>query len=412
MRLKAAITFGAVLLLLFLLGCAEEQPFIPEDRPGKIVGRVKPEQIIVQVNLIQGLIIQTTVTDSTGYFELDSVAAGTYNLEFAAQNYGRQILNDVVVYPAQVTTIPDVQLKPYPEQIASVSPVNGVQNFPLSAPVEIQFSTLMDHASVENNFTLIPSVSGRFTWEIVGGNSRMSFYPNDQYISTFSYLIMLTRGARTSYGDSLAFDFISFFQTEGVKVASTIPEDQATFVSPQSNIYVYFNSSMDRQSVEQSFSISPLKIGSFKWFDAKRVCFQPGTFLASSTTYLVTISSEARDIYNTYLLFDKSFTFETEPLRITSHYPANGATAISRSAQISISFNTYVSQEAVQNAFSLTPPAEGWGFQWSDLTRFQYLGASKLQPNTFYTVTIDTTCSDAWGNLLPNTFSFIFKTGQ
>lgn len=406
------IRYFIIFLVLFIIGCTEEQPYFPEDRPGKIVGLVKPESITVKINLYQGALIRTTFTDSSGYFELDSVAAGTYNLEFKANKYGRQVLNDVIVYPNQVTSVPNIYLKPFPEQISTITPVNGVQNFSLTAPIQIEFSILMDHPSVENNFFLIPDASGRFVWEIISGNSKLLFYPDDQYVSNFSYVIMLTTDAKTSYGDSLSFDFVSNFKTEGVKVTTTIPENQATYVSPESNIYVYFNSRMDRQSVEQNFSITPTKMGSFKWFDSRRVCFQPGTYLASNTQYTVTINANAKDIYNSLLMNDKTFTFETEPLRITTNYPANGASSISRSNPIIITFNTFVNQETAQNAFSIIPLVEGWNFQWSDLTRFQYSGSTKLQPNTFYTVAIDTTCSDAWGNLLPSNFSFIFKTGS
>jgi hypothetical protein len=400
------------LLIFLLICCTGEQPYAPQDRPGKIVGLVKPEGIIAQVELYQGTLIQTTFSDSSGYFEMDSVSAGIYNLEIFSKNQGRQILNGVTVYPGQVTTVPDIQLRPYPEQILTFIPVNGEPSFPLTAPIQIQFSTLMDYSSVENNFFLDPSVSGRFSWEVVSGNSKLSFYPTDQYISNAYYLIKITTEAKTSSGEPLSLNFVSYFTTEGVKVTSSIPENDATFISPQTSIYVYFNSRMDLQSVEQNFSITPLKIGNFKWFDSRRVCFQPGSYLASKTLYTITIGSNAKDVFGNLLHEATTVKFETEPLRITSNYPANGATSVSRSVPITITFNTLVNQEMAQQAFALSPAIAGGEFQWSDLTRFQYAGTTMLQANTFYTVTIDTTCSDAWGNSLPSNYSFIFKTGN
>lgn len=401
-----------ILLLFLLTSCTGEQAYSPQDRPGKIAGLVKPEGIEVQVELFQGTLLQTTAPDSSGYFVLDSVFAGIYNLEFSASNYGRQILNEVTVNPGQVTTIRDIHLKPYPEQITSFIPVSGEQDFALTAPIQVQFSTLMDHNSVENSFSLAPAVSGRFAWEIISGNSKLSFYPDDQYISNCYYVINLTTDTKTSNGKPLSFKFESYFKTEGVKIVSTIPENDASFIAPQTWIYVYFNSRMDHQSVEQSFSITPVKMGNFKWFDSRRVSFQPGSYLASNTSYIITISSDAKDIYGNLLEQEKVFTFETEPLRITSNFPTNGATAVSRSTPITITFNTNVNQDLAERAFLLSPAISGWNFQWSDFTRFQYTGSTKLQANTFYTVTIDTTCSDAWGNLLPLDYSFIFKTGD
>jgi hypothetical protein len=409
-----ACTFKLLLLLIIFLfiGCTQEQPYVPQDEPGKIVGVVKTAGKIVQIDLYQGLLIRTVLSDSSGYFVIDSVFAGIYNLEFSAEKYGRQILNEVIVYPGQVTTIPDISLKPYPEQITTFTPVDGEQDFPLTAPIQLQFSNLMDHQSVENNFSLIPDVNGRFVWEIISGNSKLSFYPDDQYFPNYYYVMKLTTGAKTSYNDSLTFTFESHFKTEGVKITSTIPENKATFISPQTGIYVYFNSIMDHQSVEQSFSITPVKMGNFKWFDPRRVCFQPGSYLASNTQYVITINSDAKDSYGNSLQQQGTFTFKTEPLRITSSYPTNGSTSINRLSPITITFNTYVNQDSAQKAFSLSPPVQGWIFQWSDLTRFQYAGNTELEANQFYTVTIDTTCSDAWGNFLPSKYSFIFKTGN
>jgi len=400
------------LLVFLLIGCTEEQPYAPQDRPGKIVGRVKPEGIIAQVELYQGTLIQTTFSDSSGYFEMDSVSAGIYNLEIFSKSHGRQVLNGVTVFAGQVTTVADIQLRPYPEQVLTFIPVNGEPSFPLTAPIQIQFSTLMDYSSVENNFLLDPSVNGRFGWEIVSGNSKLSFYPTDQYVSNCYYMIKITTEATTSAGIPLSLNFVSYFTTEGAKVTSSIPENEATFISPQTGIYIYFNSRMDRQSVEQNFSITPPKMGNFKWFDSRRVCFQPGSYLASQTLYTITIGSDAKDVFENLLQEATTVKFETEPLRITSSYPANGATLVSRSVPITITFNTLVNQDLAQQAFVLSPAIAGWDFQWSDLTRFQYSGTAKLEANTFYTVTIDTTCSDAWGNLLPSNYSFIFKTGN
>lgn len=401
-----------ILLLYLLTSCTGEQAFSPQDRPGKITGLVKPGGIEALVELYQGTLIKATAPDSSGFFILDSIFAGIYNLEFSASNYGRQILNEITVNPGQVTTIPDITLKPYPEQISSFIPVPGEQAFPLTAPIQVQFNALMDHNSVENNFSLTPAVKGRFAWELVAGNSKLSFYPDDQYYSNYYYVINLATGAKTSYGKPIAFKFESYFKTEGVKIVSTIPENDASFISPQTWIYVYFNSRMGHQSVEQSFALTPVTMGNFKWFDSRRVSFQPGSYLASNTLYSITIGSDATDIYGNSLQQEELFTFETEPLRITSSFPTNGATAVSRSTPITITFNTNVNQELAQRAFLLSPAISGWNFQWSDFTRFQYTGATKLQANTFYTVTIDSTCSDAWGNLLPSDYSFIFRTGD
>lgn len=398
-------------MILFQLACTEEQPFFPQNLPGRIVGRVIPEGIRAVIELYQGQLIRTTVCDSSGFFSLDSLAPGIYNLEIFAQNHGRQVINQLAVHSGQTTTIPDVQLRPYPEQILSFIPVSGTTNFPLTAPIQIQFATLMDHSSVERNFRLAPATPGQFRWQIVSGNSHLSFFPDDQFQSKTAYTFVLTTEARTSNGKNLPFNFTSDFTTEGVRVTSTIPENDASFVSPQTDIFISFNSRMDRASVEQNFMIQPTKLGNFKWLDSRRFIFQPGSYLASNTQYIVIVGSEARDVFGNFLQQQNATVFRTEPLKISYNFPENGATGISRSGPIVIGFNTLVDQYSVQQAFTLSPAIEGWDFQWSDLSRFQYSGTARLQPNTFYMVTIDTTCTDAWRNRLPSNYSFVFKTG-
>lgn len=406
------LTLGILAIFLILIGCIQEQPYSPNADPGKIVGFIKPTTVDAEVVLSQGLSQKSTTTDSVGYFEFNSVTAGIYNLKISAKNFGSQVLNNIIVMPGQTTTLHDVCLKPYPEQIDAISPVDGAENIPLRTPIQIDFSTLMDHNSVESSFYLFPKQAGWFHWAISSGKSQLIFYPTDPYKTNFNYLVVLTTDARTIYGDSLAFELHNMFKTEGLTITSTTPADGATFVSPQAYLYINFNSNMDRQSTENNFAITPTKLGNFRWIDAQQACFQPGTYFASNTLYKVTLGAGTHDIHNTYLSSEMIFYFRTEPLTIVSSFPAHGATNISRSSPIIISFNTLVNQAAAENAFSVAPAIEGGKFQWSDLTRFQYTGTTRLLENTYYTITIDTTCSDAWGNKLLHNFACIFRTGD
>jgi len=393
MILNKKIYYIALYVIILSLSCTEEQPFVPEDLPGSIVGIVKPLGIDAQINLLQGKLLQSAKADSaTGYFEILSITAGVYNLEIVANNYGRLILNQVIVYPNKATATPEIYLKPLPEQIIYINPADNTKNVPLTFPVEIEFSFQMNQSSVENNFTIQPSVSGYFEWNNSAVQNKMIFHPSDQYATNQSYTIKLNRNAKTIYGDTLFFSVESNFTTEDVKIVSTIPEDNATYISPQSEIFISFNSKMDRESVENKIVMSPSTKGDFRWLDSKKVSFKPSEFLASNTEYEVLILPGLKDVYDSFFMDGKSFIFKTEPLKVVSNYPANGATYISTSSPIVLTFNTYMNQAATENSFSISPNIEGWDFQWSDLTRFQFMGTSKLQANTQYTVTIDSSC--------------------
>ncbi len=272
-----------VIILFFLivfLSCTEEQPFIPEDMPGSIVGLVKPQGINAQVNLYQGKLVQSVQSDSiTGYFEILNINAGVYNLEFVANNYGRYILNEVIVYPNKATATPDIYLNPFPEQILFINPADNAANVPVTFPIEIEFSFQMNQSSVENNFAIQPAVNGYFEWINSAHQNKMIFHPSDQYATNQSYTIQLNKNAEIIYGDTLFFSVESHFTTENIKIISTIPEDNATYISPQTEIYISFNSKMDRESVESKIAMTPSTNGVFRWLDAKRVAFKPNTRL-------------------------------------------------------------------------------------------------------------------------------------
>ncbi|MFZ5515844.1 MAG: Ig-like domain-containing protein [Candidatus Zhuqueibacterota bacterium] len=404
--------FSLAMLLLFTLTCTEEQPYSIEESFGKIAGLIKPSGIIAQVNLLQGKLIQTTQTDSSGYFILTNVAVGVYNLEFSAEGFGRQFINEISVYSQRTTAIKDVYLKPFPEQVAGLNPADGTTSHPVSYPISIEFNTPMMHSSVEANFILDPEVSGYFRWEDSAEKSKVYFYPDEQFATNTTYQITLTTDANTIYGDTLSFELSASFKSEGIKITNTSPTDQATFISPATYVYIFFNSNMDRATFDENFSIVPAVDGVLHWHNLKQVSFYPYIPLASNTLYAVRIDGKANDVFGSQLTEVKTFAFRTEPLTVSTNYPENGATYVNRSASISISFNTFVNQEKTERAFRLTPAVEGGNFQWYDLSRFQYTGTAKMAALTTYTVTIDTTCTDAWGNSLDKNFSLTFTTGN
>ena len=412
MRYKFSI-YSLIAILIFL-NCNNDEPLAPEAIKGKIVGIVKPFGIRAQVKLIQGTSIDSVVADSaSGYFIIRNVTPGIYNLEFSAPNYGRQQLSDIIVYEGKTTATPDVVLKPFPEQLGSVFPADLTQDFPVTATITVEFAVLMNHTSVQSNFSISPDVAGRYEWEIRPSGSVLHFTPEIEFATSTSYTIRLDHHAQTFTGDTLAFDVVSHFHTEGFRLVSTTPPDQATYISPQTEIFLIFNTMVDRQSLDNAFSVEPLTLGNLRWYDAWRVSFQPGYYLASNTEYRIHNLENVNDVYGTPLSEKSEFTFRTEPLRVTSYYPLNGATQISRTSSIVITFNTAVDQAATESAFSIVPQPNGWSFKWNDVTQLVFQGTSPLEANTLYAVTIqDTLCTDQWQNPLPMDFSFLFKTGN
>lgn len=129
-------------------------------------------------------------------------------------------------------------------------------------------------------------------------------------------------------------------------------------------------------------------------------------------TYTVSIDSSVKDINGNALSPSYSMTFKPEPyFRIRSISPANGATNVYSSAQISITFNGAV-DTSIFSSIHLTPNVPGTWVEYccGDSTIIYYFSSTTLAANTLYTVTIITTAHDKDGHYLPQQYVSTFTT--
>jgi hypothetical protein len=99
-----------------------------------------------------------------------------------------------------------------------------------------------------------------------------------------------------------------------------------------------------------------------------------------------------------------------ETLRVVRVTPANGATGVSRQAELSIQFSRPIAPASLEGAFSLSPSAPGT-FTWDEATataHFQPTGG--LAANTSYTATLSTGVRDPAGATLPASYVWQFAT--
>jgi len=514
-RIGGWIIASLGLSLTLLAGCSENKGTNPYER-GSIVGTVEPKDCRAKAVVLQGKPVDSTWVDKDGYYRIDNLRVGTYNLQASASGYSMYTSKGITVYAGGVTTVPLIRLSALPEGISSTSPQDGEKDVNLANEISISFRNPMERKSVESSFSINPPLEGQFLWFWYSQNRSLHFRPFSPFIPETTYTVTLTRGAQTQGGDSLSFDYSFSFTTDRIRIVSTYPPDGrkdvelsysisirfntemdhsstknalsidpplscvydwgsnfpysgttlylgpetplradteytivigkgakdvngfglrepdsihfctesiylrrsfppngALDVDARTSIYFYFNAWMDEKSLAEAISFSPPIEGYFSsryqssW--GSEIYFQPGSALATNTKYLVRISQAARDIYGTSLTEPDSFSFTTEPLRVTYTSPVNGATWVDTTTSIRIRFNTYMDQEKTEEAFSISPLTNGH-FEWSALDRFYFYPATNLKPNTTYTVTVDTTAWDIHGGKLPYPYQFSFST--
>lgn len=401
-----------IFALFIVLNCtSNKEPIgVLEVHFGSIVGFVKPTGTVALIQVMQGKTIKSTDSDSTtGYFEIKNLQVGFYTLDVRAEGYGRYVENDVQVVSDGITSVGDIYLKPVPEQILTVFPSNGSHNIELTTPCGFEFTTSMDHHSVEANFYISPQVNGYFRWEDNSTQSKIYFYPSLKYRAYTIYQISLGTGAKTIYGDTLSFAISSSFTTEPVQIEAHTPEEGESFVPPGISIYIKFNTPMDKKSVESAFKLAQSATGRFVWRNNESFTFTPDILLATNSNYTLTIATTAKDVYSTAMLYPFTLNFTTEPLTIKYNYPFDGSTHINRSTNIYVTFNTIVDQTAAEAAFSISPRVVGV-FEWTDFSQFTFNPDVTLEPNTFYTITVNTNCRDIYNKYLLENYTFRFTT--
>lgn len=96
---------------------------------------------------------------------------------------------------------------------------------------------------------------------------------------------------------------------------------------------------------------------------------------------------------------------------VTATTPADGATAVAITTDISVTFSQAMTPGTTQAAFSTTP-ATGCAFSWNPAgTTLTCEPTSELATTTAYTVAIATSATSTGGTPLASAFDFSFTTG-
>ncbi len=105
-------------------------------------------------------------------------------------------------------------------------------------------------------------------------------------------------------------DTWTIVDTRPPSVLSTAPVGANTNTTPA--IIITFSEPMDRNSVQQAFSMTPAINGAFSWSSDSRVMtFTPARELQAGTTYFVVIDTRAKDLAGNQMLNASTFSFST-----------------------------------------------------------------------------------------------------
>ncbi|MGD1993541.1 MAG: Ig-like domain-containing protein [Anaerolineae bacterium] len=190
-------------------------------------------------------------------------------------------------------------------------------------------------------------------------------------------------------------------------------------LAPEGTIEVVFDRAMDKESVEQAFSVSPGVEGTFEWKDERTLRFQPAATLQREARYEVYVAADAKDTEGQPLDGAYYFQFETVGyLEVSQVIPAPDTTEVEADSTITVMFNRpvvplmAVSDPAygdLPEPLSFDPPIEGSG-EWLNTSIYVFTPEEPMAGGTRYTARVAAGLSDTTGGVLAEDYVWSFST--
>jgi hypothetical protein len=203
---------------------------------------------------------------------------------------------------------------PLPPTISSTNPANDASNVPKNTKISITFSVAMDHTPTESAISASPSIMGSFAWD--GTSKTVTWTPSADLQANVKHTIGISTAAKSKDGMGLqlpySFSFTTGTSTDTIppSVSSTSPTNNKNDVDPGAKITITFNEGMDQTASSGAISIAPGSIAGRSWTDNKTIVLTAQ--LEGGKTYIVTISTGAKDLAGNAMQNTYTLTFTTK----------------------------------------------------------------------------------------------------
>ena len=249
----------------------------------------------------------------------------------AEDNHGNNLKED---YTSSFSTGVDL-IKP---EVLSIYP-DGVQISDIFSQIIVQFSEAVRLDSVKKGFSLTPYVIGDITLQ--NNDTMLVFTPYNNYIHGTIYTIRLSTDILDIAGNPLLKEYKSIFKCGTDFTAPTLNPDSlqppdysigcfakyngnsmhlepfttTDGVDKNAHLLIRFSKAMQRIDTKESINISPPCDATFSWEDDCSLRIMPLAPFQLMQTYIVTISTQAKDIAGNTL--DQEYNY---PFKIFSQY--------------------------------------------------------------------------------------------
>ena len=409
---------------ILLAGCGDETTIINNYSftNGAISGRITPDDPGTLVMTRDSVKVRQTGTN--GFFILDSLATGMYDIVITPVHYSRRELRDIPVAAGQIVSLGNLSLSTYPYPFFQSTPTDGADSVRLSSGISfladepVMFDDLMRLA------TITPFLAGEWVESIGSKNSTVaqySFRPLEPMRAGTAYRVLIPASVRTMDGSTLGSDLTLTFVSEPLRYTLNRFSEGVLGGVPiwGFNPTLWFNVDVDADSLTKAISFAPSIAG--VWVEtSSHPASSYYSFLATAgvpllprTEYRMIVSDAVPLADSLHLLRPDTVRFTTEPYGVTDAYPRNGMRAYWPLSSITLVFNAPMDSVSVREAFTLLaeePDTTIAGtFRWSmGLRQMTFDVDSVLPSRTIYRYTLSREARTMSGEQLWQDFTAIF----
>ena len=317
-----------------------------------------------------------------------------------------------------------------PPTVISVFPLNGVTGVCPNTVVSATFSRAMNPSTINaTTFTLTGPGGTAVTGVVTYAGSTASFTPTSALALTTLYTATITTGAKDTFGNALANNFVWTFTTGSAlcappTVISVTPPTGTSGVCPATVVTATFSEAMSPSTINTTTFLltgpGTKPVAGVVTYTASTATFTPSNPLALNTLYTATITTGARDLFGIPLASNFVWTFTTSvtacaPPTVISVAPPNLASGVCPSTVVTATFSEAMKPSTINTTtFTLTGPGSTsvtgvvTYVVASDVATFT--PNSPLALNTLYTATITTGAQSLAGAPLASDFIWTFTT--
>ena len=184
-------------------------------------------------------------------------------------------------------------------------------------------------------------------------------------------------------------------------------------------LYITFSDPVSTEALTAALTLVPeipLEIAR-SGQSGKKFLVRPVNCWIPETTFVLTLDASLEEMHGITLEDVETAEFSTLPFEVIQTSPVCGSIGADIGRDFSLRLSAYAQGATIPTAVSLEPDSSDYTLEWSNnngiCTVIFNLGyGNTWQPNTEYTVTVDTTLLDFTGRPLTEPFICTFTTGE